>query len=262
MTQPSVEPTEVRLQSGVGLPGGTGATLVRDRVPDIESLEHELKFVLASSRVPLALAFLSGACRPDSEYPHGIVTSIYYDTADHRLLAEKINSDYLKSKLRVRWYSTPEAPDEGGPAFLEVKFRVGARRDKARLAIPDVGSWLSKLPLHDRRLKELPALLRAEGCLLDPRLTPVVSIQYERRRLVEPSSGARVSVDTGIRVLGVNLQVTPPQPPTELPVAVIEVKGNLGDLPPALYGLTALGARRRSLSKYGACLRYPREGIL
>ncbi len=153
--------------------------------PVVESLEHELKFALAPTAVPALRAWLRGAVRPDPEFAHGVVSSIYYDTRDWRLLYEKVNSDYLKTKVRVRWYSPPHSPEQGGRAFLEAKYRIGNRREKVRIPLPETGPELMARGLDDAMLVELPKRLRARGLAVDPTLVPTLLIRYERERWVD-----------------------------------------------------------------------------
>jgi hypothetical protein len=227
-------------------------------VPSVESLEHELKFVLPLTAAPVLRVWLGGVCRPDPEFPSGIVSSIYYDTRDWRLLAEKINSDYLKTKIRVRWYSRPGRPDLGGPAFLEAKFRIGGRREKIRLALAETGTELLARGFDDPFLAALPRRLRDRGVTVDEGLVPAMLIRYERLRWFEPGAGARVSLDTNISSpmasAAMGLQVRGP-----LHVAVVEAKGHFDRLPPTLETITALGGRRASFSKYWACYQHGRR---
>lgn len=103
---------------------------------ELEDFERELKFTVPGLCVPAVLQWLRAVCDPDPAFPHGIISSIYYDTRDGRYLAEKVNSDYLKTKIRLRWYRDPDDASVDGPAFLEAKYRIGARREKMHLAMP------------------------------------------------------------------------------------------------------------------------------
>ena len=83
----------------------------------------------SSSRCPRAASHLArrrldSLCRRDPEFPAAVVWTIYYDTPALVSLGEKINSDYLKRKIRVRWYSDLEGR-VSGPAFVEAKLRLG-----------------------------------------------------------------------------------------------------------------------------------------
>ena len=93
--------------------------------------ERELKFTMPAARAQLARRRLETLCRRDPEFPSAIVWTIYYDTPALVSLGEKVNSDYLKRKIRVRWYSDLEGRVTG-PAFVEAKLRVGTLRSKAR----------------------------------------------------------------------------------------------------------------------------------
>lgn len=220
---------------------------------ELEDFERELKFTVPDVCVPAVLQWLGAVCDPDPAFPHGIVSSIYYDTRDGRYLGEKLNSDYLKTKIRLRWYRDPENPSADAPAFLEAKYRIGARREKMHLAMPFHGSWVASLPLTDSRLLALPRLVREEGYPLEASVVPLFTIQYERHRFIDRQSGLRVSLDTDIRVPAVNPLVVRPGRAVRLPIAVTEIKGDFTDVPASLLGLMALGARKTSFSKLSAC---------
>lgn len=82
------------------------------------SPEHELKFVFRNGFAREIVSWLEGRCLPDPEYPKGRVNSIYYDLRDHRLLDEKRNSDFLKTKVRLRWYADVHTQAALDPVFL------------------------------------------------------------------------------------------------------------------------------------------------
>ena len=67
--------------------------------------DHEIKLVLPNRAARSLVRWLRSRCWPDPLYPAATVSSIYYDTPDWRLLREKVNSDFLKTKVRLRWYS-------------------------------------------------------------------------------------------------------------------------------------------------------------
>lgn len=230
-------------------------------VPPVESLDHELKFVVPATAVPMLRAWLRGASVADPEFPHGIVSSIYYDTRDWRLLAEKVNSDYLKTKIRVRWYARPDTPAVGGPAFLEAKYRIGGRREKIRVPLTETGTELLERGFEDRRVVELPRQLRALGLTVDEGLIPSMLIRYERQRWIEPASHARVSLDFNISCRQASRAMGPPVPGS-LHLAVVEAKGPFERLPPTLTIVTAAGGRRASFSKYWACYQFARRFAL
>jgi hypothetical protein len=224
-------------------------TILTDDAPLRTSSDRELKYGLPAGRAALARRILSAACRPDNDYPSGCIWTIYYDTPGLASLREKVNSDYLKLKIRLRWYSELDRP-AAGPAFIEAKRRVGTRRDKVRLQLPYTGSDLAGWTLEDGRLTTLPQLLRAKGIALHGIWHPVVLIRYRRDRYVEPLSGARVNLDSGITALALHAGFSSTFTPGPLGLAVVEVKGWQEELPFALRNLLPLGARKLSVSKF------------
>jgi hypothetical protein len=211
-------------------------------------LERELKFVLPEARGASALALLRALCRPDQKYPPMVVSTIYYDTPTLQLLAEKLDSDYLKLKVRLRWYGL-SGPGTGSTAsFLEVKKRIGGFRDKARVETAHKDAWLDTVSLDDPALLRVLELAAPLGVPLPMPLMPVLLLRYSRHRFLEPVSRTRVSLDLDIAAVhgrrGAFHGGT-------IPAAVLEIKGEVDDLPPALRPLVHLGARRTSFSKYG-----------
>lgn len=223
------------------------------------ALERELKYAVPAGRALLARSIVSALCRPDARYPSATVFTIYYDTPDLDLLSEKINSDYLKTKVRLRWYST--APAEGTTGtFLEVKTRVGTLRQKVRVETPLTVATLRELSLDHPDLLTVLDLARPLGVPIPARLMPALLLRYERARFVEPVSGSRISVDTQIEAVRGNPRVVGHAFAERLAPAIVEIKGPSDDLPRILNPLIQLGARRASFSKYGsagmAMLRY------
>jgi hypothetical protein len=226
----------------------------------LESLERELKYAVPAGRVAAVRHWLQAACRPDARFPEAVVWTVYYDTPDLRSLDEKRNSDYLKTKVRVRWYSDLQGVAEG-PVFLEMKGRVGSRREKTRVSLPWPAAELAGRSLADPIYRDLPIRLREQGVLADASWQPIVQVRYRRLRLVEPVSGARVSLDDDIAVSAVNPRCVSALNLGPVPVAVLEVKGDTDVLPPRLHPVTQLGARKTSFSKYAAAFQHVRRVI-
>ena len=215
-------------------------------------LERELKFVIAEGRGVLARRLLEALCRPDPEYPAAVVWTLYYDTADLRLLGDKIASDYLKTKVRLRWYGDLDGHTAGERSFLEVKSRVGSVRSKARVETPLTASELRQARMDDPALIDVLQLLRPLGLTVPMGLRPALLIRYHRHRYLEALSGARVSLDTAIHAPRADQRVLRHNYPVALPAAVLEVKGPSDELPRALRPLLHLGARRLAFSKYAS----------
>ena len=211
--------------------------------------ERELKFTLPAGRVHVARQRLESLCRPDPEFPSALVWTIYYDTPALDSLGEKINSDYLKRKIRVRWYSDLNGRVTG-PAFVEAKRRVGTRRSKARERLPYPAEEIARWELQDARLLDFPLLLRPHGILGQESWQPMMQIRYRRDRFVEPLTRSRVSLDSDITGVAANPRFVSATDLSPLPVAVLEVKGAEDELPPVLRSLLSLGLHKRSFSKF------------
>jgi hypothetical protein len=174
---------------------------------------------------------------------------MYYDTPGLLSLGEKINSDYLKQKIRVRWYSGLDG-QPAGPSFVEAKLRVGNRRTKVRARLPYSAEELGTWDLQDPRLLQFPLSLKEHGIDVRDPWRPIVLIRYRRDRFIEPISGSRVSLDTDIAATAVNRRTVSAADYSPLGSAVLEIKGSADELPLALRGLLHLGAHKCSFSKY------------
>jgi hypothetical protein len=202
--------------------------------------------------MPFVERWLASVCRPDPQHPHGYVWTVYYDTPDRASLNEKLNSDYLKTRLRVRWYSSPETPP-AGDAFIEVKQRIGDRRGKVRICLPGAAPDLAARPLADPVWSDLAARVVLEGVTLPRRWRPCLTLLYRRARYIEPSDRSRVSCDSGIRAVALARSVGAALHRGPLPVGVVEIKGLAADeLPRSLRSIVKLGGRVTAFSKYAA----------
>ena len=223
-------------------------------------LQHEIKFVLPAFRVDAVRRYLRRACLQDAQYPAATVSTIYFDTPGLESLEEKRNSDYAKTKLRLRWYENDGA--EGpSPAFLEIKKRLGSRREKHRLEL-DAGchplQMIRSGSLDDPRLRRLVCGAGPGDPSWRARLRPVLLLRYRRERYRDPINGARISLDSDILSVAAHPALKAPRGGRPagsglLSNAVVEFKSPSAWLPPALRHLTLLGCRRASFSKYEAC---------
>ena len=217
--------------------------------------DRELKFTVPAGRVDLARRWLEALCRRDPEYPAAYVWTVYYDTSQLVSLGEKINSDYVKLKIRARWYSVP-GQSPSGPVFVEAKLREGNRRAKVRVTVPHTADEVSRWGLQDPRLQALPQRLRERGVVLREPWQPILLIRYRRDRFVEPVSGTRICLDAEIAAPAVNPRFLSTIDSTPLGPGILEVKGSAEELPRALRPLLHLGARKRSFSKFLAVYQH------
>ncbi len=151
------------------------------------------------------LAWLPAVCLRDVVYPPAAVHTVYYDTPGLALLGEKVDSDYLKAKVRVRWYADLKGTP-GGAVFAELKGRIGNRRVKTRVALPIDGAAAASRPLHDRAWVDWLRPLAESSGYLPASLAPVLSLRYVRHRFVDPRTSSRLTVDEAIAVDRVNPQ--------------------------------------------------------
>ncbi len=229
----------------------TAATAAVAAPPEPAGADRELKFSLPNSRVDQARRWLDTICQRDPEFPSAVVWTIYYDTPGLASLGEKINSDYLKRKLRLRWYSNLEGQPTG-PAFVEAKMRNGNRRSKVRVRLPHPAEDLNRWDLQDPRLRAFPSFLREQGIVIGigENWLPLLQIRYRRDRFIEPVSRARVSLDGDIAATAINPAIFSFADYSAIESAVLEVKGHADHLPIALHPLLQLGARKASFSKF------------
>jgi hypothetical protein len=226
-----------------------GATSDVAARPRTAAAEREIKFTLSASRAHVARDWLDRLCRRDPKYPAATVWTMYYDTAALVSLGEKINSDYLKKKIRVRWYSDLDGRVQG-PAFVEAKLRIGTNRSKVRQVLPFPASDIAGWALDDIRLLSFPRVLNSNGIHGAEPWYPMMLIRYRRDRFVESLSRARVSLDSDIAAVAMHPRLTSAFDSSPLASAVLEVKGHGDILPRPLQPLLALGIHKASFSKF------------
>ena len=215
--------------------------------------EHELKYAFNNTFAPILVNWLKLRCHPDPVFPSGVVSSIYYDTKDWGFLGEKLNSDYLKKKIRVRWYESLSGHEQGEKSFVEIKYKIGATRKKIRFESDFSGKQLAEINLADPKLMTVQNKAREKGVTITSSIYPAFQISYKRFRFLEPKTQTRICIDFDICAPKVNLQMLPCIKPFFLRSGVVEVKGSVTQLPDTLHQLTALGCRKQSFSKYSNC---------
>lgn len=225
-----------------------------------DALEHvERKYLCAAGQSDVIGAWLEHACLRDPRFPRAVVSSVYFDTPDLAFYREKQNGDFLRWKIRLRWYedgaTAPAGADHPGVTgcFLEVKQKEGSVSRKRRFAIPAPPALDKGEPLGDDGISALAARAGELGCSPPGPLVPVLLVRYRRRRFFDPRSLARLSLDTGIVCTHANPAIVTGSPPAHLAVTVLEVKGGdgaFGRCIEPLAGRLSPG----SFSKYAACL--------
>ena len=214
--------------------------------------DFENKYILKNSDAPKLLDILMSRCPLDSEYPKAQIVSLYFDTPDKKLLKEKINSDLIKTKYRVRWYRDFNTKLATGKPFLEVKGKLGEVRNKYRKQMDISSQEFEQLGYQDSFF----SLVTEELMSLKPYsfpLFPFMLISYQRVRFKVPGTQIRFCLDFNIHVPKINEQFGITTKPYMLKEAVFEIKGPEEDLPEFMKIIETLGGRRDSFSKYLAC---------
>ena len=200
----------------------------------------------------MGLAWLEHVCARHPEYGDETIHSIYYDTPSLQCYREKVNGDFIKTKVRLRWYS--KASGNPGDVLLEVKRKAGGSRAKKRVRLDVDRKWLEGADLDDPGFVELLHAHAGLGELPPSGLAPSVHIRYRRHRFVCPASRAGVSLDTGIGVGRVNGALIAGVSCATIPHVVLEVKGGDRGGIAWMGRLYDAGFRSRSFSKYGECV--------
>lgn len=212
--------------------------------------QYEQKYAFRNAERGLLERMLDVLCEPDPEYFRGIISSLYYDSPDLALLREKVDSDYVKTKVRIRWYQATDdsrLPSEV-PCYAEVKRKVGSVRQKQRRKVI-VNAADLRAPFESPKLREVVQAAWSCGFAPEHPLVPSGLIEYERVRYVERRTEARISLDTNIRCTALNPRLTLGFGAQKLNEGVLEVKGRHTEFPVALYPLGPY-LRRCAFSKY------------
>lgn len=219
----------------------------------LPSMAFEIKYVLPARRANALAAWLDARCARDPQYPEGHVRNLYLDTPGLRSLTEKIEGDFLKTKVRLRWYAANATSPAAGPVWLEIKQRESMRRSKTRIQFQAWAADMDQADPASVNVGRVIHLVRDQGLDVPEWLRPTLALSYSRSRWIEPSTGAHVALDQAIQPTWVLGRSRPPGNFLELRTAVVEFKGHDPEVPSLLRGVTGFGGRRTSFSKYLSC---------
>lgn len=213
--------------------------------------DYETKYIYSNAHALKVKSWLEKNFPADPEFPEAIISSIYFDTPDMEFLQEKLNSDHVKSKFRIRWYEDPVLKTKSDVCFLEFKHKVGERRFKRRIKTQNI---FSELPLESSQFFSPLTELRAyQGRLFD-HMFPSFIVSYTRKRFILPQSNMRLCIDYNINVPKTNLRLLGRSSKKKyLSECVFELKGPSAVLPKELFHLEHLGAKKNAFSKYERC---------
>ena len=135
----------------------------------------EVKYLLTEAQLAALRPALETHMEPDA-FAHSIISNLYYDTPDFRMLRRSQEKPVYKEKLRLRGYGLP---DEETQVFPEIKKKAEGIVYKRRVRMPygDAIRYLSRRrPGGDGQIfQELNWMLLAYGSL-----APRIFLSYER----------------------------------------------------------------------------------
>ncbi|MFA5316311.1 MAG: VTC domain-containing protein [Dehalococcoidales bacterium] len=216
----------------------------------------ERKYYLAPGKVGLAYGLLQHICLSASEYPSEQINSLYFDTADLDQYERSSSGDFQKDKVRIRWYGEDKDMNEVQTIFIEVKSRQGftGTKQRLKLLVPAKDLAIDNLTKGIVPKTMLVDTLARFGYFLSEMLQPVIKISYWRYRFSEIMTGQRGSLDCHIRSTMVMQGPGNGEKELELPGAVIEIKGQIMELPATLKRARMLDTDWTMFSKYSACI--------
>jgi hypothetical protein len=216
----------------------------------------ERKFFVAPSQIEVAYGLLRHICRPDGQFPSELINSLYFDTSGLDEYQRAASGEFLKNKVRIRWYDREEPTQEKQTVFVELKSRQGFVSTKQRHQMQIASECLSSKNLGRGIVSPLVLLqtLAGFGYFASELLQPVIRISYWRYRFADIITGQRVALDCHIRSTVVIPGTGDSEKDLELDGGVIEIKGESLNLPPTLMQLRMLETDWTQFSKYSACL--------
>jgi hypothetical protein len=216
----------------------------------------ERKFFILPKNLGFAYTLLRQICRPDKEYPEGLVTSLYFDTSDLDQYERSASGEYRKDKVRIRWYGEINGSQETVPVYLELKTRQGFASSKQRekFLVPAKSLELANLGKGIISKTTLIETIARFGYYPEKPIRPIIRISYWRYRFNEMLTGTRVSFDHSIRSSIVAPDLGYGEKELQLHGGVVEVKGPSLELPLTLRRMRLLDTDWSRFSKYSYCL--------
>jgi VTC domain len=226
-------------------------------VPAFDPNDHEgcieQKFVFDTANKGWLLEWLDFHLVRDPAFYFGPVVSLYYDTPSLSFFGQVCDGDFIKSKIRLRWYQTHfPAEQQSVTCYLEIKRKYGVRRQKQRQQLALETRFLSGDLFSHPAILDAPNGMPAARATARGLLVPVLVVHYERFRFIDPGSGSRISLDTGIVCSRSNSAYLAGTAPVAFGSDVLEVKGVLNALPDCLLPVSR-HLRKQSFSKYAIC---------
>lgn len=226
---------------------------------------HELKFPVSAGQLVVLQQLVQGLAMPDRNGCNGCyeVFSQYYDSHDFRFFHDKINGEYIKTKVRLRLYRDDNRREWHSPG-LEVKQRRGNLVTKFRLNLENT-QGINFLSGSAPDLRDLILSNSHDTCIRDAlvsiQLVPAVSLHYTRTAWQFCGiDGMRLTFDTRVNSLPAGMLPLNSLP--ELPVCssspggIFEIKSYVPPPQAVIEKLIKLGIRQQSFSKYAWAMQH------
>ena len=162
----------------------------------------EDKYIINNSL--FARVILSSNLSLDRKYPFNYIFTLHFDTYELDSYYQKLNGEYYKSKLRVRWYSDTDKYFIPEKVFIEnkvkknklvLKYRDGIfLTDNQRKEVCNPMHWTEFIERNKLNLQ----------IRFDKPMLPIMLSCYRRYRFYDAFSGSRISLEDCIRAYQVS----------------------------------------------------------
>ena len=162
----------------------------------------EEKYLLNAAQYQAVLTGLRGRMQPDL-FGRSMVSSIYYDTEDYRLIRASLDKPDYKEKLRVRAYGVPTSEST---VFVELKKKYDGIVYKRRAAM---SLYEADLLLQGKPTQTDSQILREIRYFLGfYKPVPSAFLSYKRIAYTGAEEGLRITFDDSIRFRTSALRLT------------------------------------------------------
>lgn len=167
---------------------------------------YEKKYNITSEQYESLMQAIDKNIVPD-KYGKSVISNIYFDTPDFRLIRASIEKPVYKEKLRLRSYGIPTADST---VFVELKKKYKGIVYKRRVSMTYMEAILYLIKGKRPEGKDEQKLDEIDYCLSYYRkLRPAVSIFYDRTAYyAKDNHNVRITFDTNVRFRTKNVDLS------------------------------------------------------
>jgi hypothetical protein len=170
---------------------------------------YELKYLVTTDQCEEFIKILPNYLEPDSrgdQYGRYHITSLYYDTEDHRAYWNKIEGHKFRRKVRIRVYGAEVVTPESS-CFAEIKQRINKTLQKKRVVLPYASAEIlcgsGDILAEEGEMSEAERQVVSEIRYLQSnlQLQPACVVSYDRMAFDggEYDDGLRITFDTNLK---------------------------------------------------------------